>query len=184
MDKKTSLLQFTMTYGAILGAVSIIISVIVYITGFIPFNLKRMLLMGLLSLAISIIFVSTGIKSYRDKILGGSITFSQALIVGLLIIVFSTILASFYSLIFNLFIDPDYNNRIIEAMKNWQYDFMTNMGATEDQIEDAISKIEKQQAEYTPLKGFFQSIYVSAIFGTILSLLIAAFTKKNKNPFA
>ena len=36
MEKKTTLLQFTMTYGAILGIVSIIFSLILYITGFMP----------------------------------------------------------------------------------------------------------------------------------------------------
>jgi hypothetical protein len=182
MEKKPSLLQFTLTYGAILGAVSIIFSLILYITGYMPYNFKRMALTGLISLAISIVFISAGMKAYRDKVLNGSITYAQALLVGLGIVAFSAILGSLYNLIFNYVIDPDYINRVMEATKNWTYDWMNNMGATEGQIEDAVAKIEKQQANATPMKSFFQGLLMAAIFGTILSLIIAAFTKKNRNP--
>ncbi len=184
MEKKTSLTQFTMTYGAILGIVSIIFSVILYISGFMPYNFKRMILVGIISLVITIVFVNTGIKSYRDKVLDGSISYGQALIVGLLIVVFSTILSSFYSLIFNLYIDPEYTKRVMEATKNWQFDFLTRMGTPEASIEDAMDKMDKQMAGSTPLKSFFAGLYISAIFGFILSLIISAFVKKNKNPVA
>ena len=121
-------------------------------------------------------------KAYRDKVLGGSITYGQALLVGVLIVVFSTILTSFYNLIFNLYIDPEYTGKVIEASKNWTYDWMNNMGAPEGQIEDAMERYDRQLENSTPLKSFFQSLYMSAIFGFILSLIIAAFTKKNLNP--
>jgi len=184
MEKKSSLLQFTMTYGAILGVVSIIISLLLYISGFMPFNIKRLLLIGLISIIIMIVFIVRGTKSYRDKVLEGSISYGQALMVGLLIVVFATILSSFYNLIFNLFIDPEYNNRLLEATKNWTYDFMNNMGVPDAQIEEQIERIEKQQANATPMKSFFQSIYFSVIFGFILSLITSAFIKKARNPVA
>jgi len=184
MEKKTTLLQFTLNYGAILGIVSVIFSLILYITGFMPVNIKRIVLISLIGLAITIVFVSAGMKGYRDKVLGGTITYKQALLVGVMIVVFSTILTSFYNLIFNLYIDPEYNSKVIEASKNWTYDWMNNIGAPEGQIEDTMERYDKQLENSTPLKTFFQSLYMSAIFGFILSLIIAAFTKKNRNPVA
>ncbi len=184
MDKKPNLLQHTMTYGAILGAVSIIFAVILYIVGYMPVNFKRILLVSLIGIIIMVYFVVAGTKSYRDKLLGGYITYGQALVTGLLIIVFGTILSSFYSLIFNLFIDPEYTNRLMEASKEWTYNWMNNMGAPDAQIEETMERIEKQQAESTPLRSFFQSLYSSVIFGTILSLITSAFLKKNQNPVA
>jgi uncharacterized membrane protein (DUF106 family) len=184
MEKKSSLLQLTLTYGAILGVASIIFSLVLYIAGFIPYNFKRMILTFVISLAISIVFISAGTKAYRDKILGGSITFAQALLVGFGIVLFSTIIGSLYNLIFNTIIDPDYMNRVMEATKNWTYDWMNNMGAPEARIEEAMDRIEKQKEGMSPVKTFFQSFIISAIFGTILSLIIAAFTKKNRNPVA
>jgi hypothetical protein len=182
MEKKPSLLQFTLTYGAILGIVSIIISLIMYISGYMPINFKRILLTTVISLAVTIVFVSAGMKSYRDKVLDGTISYGQALVVGILIVVFSSLLASIYNLIFNYVIDPEYMDRVMEATKNWTYDWMNNMGSTEAQIEDAMERFDKQQA--TPVKTFLQGLIWSAVFGTILSLIIAAFTKKSRNPVA
>jgi hypothetical protein len=183
MDKKPSLLQFTMTYGAILGVVSIIFSLILYVTGFMPCNFKRMLFMSVVSLGLLVGFIIAGDRAYRDKVLGGSITFGHALMVGLFIVVFSTILSSFYSLVFNLYIDPEYMNRVFECSKNWTYDFMTRMGAPEGQIDQAMKRMEEQQADMTPLNTFFSGLYMSAIFGFILSLITSLFIKKNLDPF-
>ena len=58
------------------------------------------------------------------------------------------------------------------------------MGAPDAQIEETMERIEKQQAESTPLRSFFQSLYSSVIFGTILSLITSAFLKKSQNPVA
>ena len=184
MEKKTSLWQFTMTYGAILGIVSIIFSIILYITGFMPYNFKRIILTAIIGFTIMIIFIVVGTKTYRDKVLGGTISYGKALITGMLIVVFSTILGSFYNLIFNMFIDPEYTNKVFEATKSWMYDYMNNMGVPDGQIEQAIDGIEEQQANYTPLKSFFQSLYFSVIVGFVLSLITSAFIKKNPNPLA
>jgi hypothetical protein len=184
MEKKHSLLQFTMTYGAILGIVSVMFSLILYMTGFMPYNFKRMILVGLTSLIITIVFLVVGTKSYRDKILGGSISYWNAVITGLLIVAFSTIIASFYTLIFNLYIDPEYTGKMIEASKNWWYDYLNNIGAPDYQIEQTMDRMDKQLADATPLKTFFQSIYTSVIFGFVLSLITSAFIKKQPNPFS
>jgi hypothetical protein len=184
MEKKSSLLQLTMTYGAILGIISVIFSLILYIAGYMPYNFKRIILVGLISLALMIVFVVAGTKAYRDKVLGGTISYGQALLAGLLIVVFSTVIGSFYTLIFNLYIDPEYLNKVMDASKDWTYEFMNNMGTPDAQIEDAMEKIERQQANSTPLKTFFQSLYTSAIFGFVLSLITSAFIKKSPNPVA
>ncbi len=184
MEKKQSLLQFTMTYGVILGIVSVIFSLIMYMTGFMPYNIKRAVLVGLITLIITIIFLVTGTKSYRDKILNGTITYWNAVMVGLLIVVFSAILSSFYSLIFNLYIDPEYMNKVTEASKNWWYDYLNRVGATDYQIEDTMNKLDKQMADSSPIKSFFKGLYMSAILGLILSLITSAFVKKNPNPFS
>jgi hypothetical protein len=182
MENKPSIWQFTMTYGAILGIVTVIFSLILYMAGYMPYNFKRMIFVGLISLILTIAFLIVGTKAYRDKVLGGSIPYGKAVMVGMLIVVFSTIIGSFYNLVFNLFIDPEYMNKVLEATKSWTYDWMNNMGAPDAQIEDAIERIEKQQANSTPMKLFFKSIYTSVIFGLILSLITSAFIKKNPNP--
>lgn len=184
MEKKPTLLQFTMTYGAILGIVSIIFSIILYIAGYIPYNFKRMALTAVIGIGIMIVFLVMGSKAYRDKVLEGTISYGKALVLGMMIVVFATILSGFYSLIFNLFIDPEYADKVFEATKSWMYDYLNNMGVPDASIEQSMDRIEKQQAAYTPMKAFFQSVFYSFIVGFVLSLITSAFVKKNPNPGA
>jgi len=171
-------------YGAILGIVSIIVSLIMYITGYMPVNFKRILIMALISIVITIVFVSSGMKSYRDKVLAGNISYGQAFLTGFLIVVFSTLLVSIYNLIFTTIIDPGYTDRVLEATRNWTYDWMSNMGAPESQIEDAMDRFDKQAAEMNSFKSFIQGFIWPVVFGTIISLIVAAFVKKSKSPIA
>jgi uncharacterized membrane protein (DUF106 family) len=182
MEKKPSLLQFALTYGAILGVVSVIFSIIMYIAGFMPTSFSKMFIVLIISLGISIIFVSAGMKGYRDKVLDGSISFGQAFLVGMSIIVVSAIIGSLYNLIFTTIIDPDYMDRVMEATKNSTYEWMNSKGLPDAQIEEAMDKMDKQKEGMTPLKNFSKGLISSLIFGAILSLIIAAFTKKNRNP--
>lgn len=184
MEKKPTLLQHTLMYGAILGIVSIIYSLILYIAGFMPVNFKRIIISAVISIFITVIFVRYGMKSYRDRSLGGNITFGQAFITGFLIVFFSTVIYGIYNLIFNTVIDPEYMNRVMEATRNWTYDFMSNMGAPEGQIEEAMERFDQQAAEMNPLKTFWQGLIWPLIFGVIISMIVAAFVKKTRNPVA
>lgn len=183
MEKKPSLLQFTMTNGAVLGIVLIIVSVLLYIMDFMPTSIGRIALFAIINYGIIIVFMVVGTKSYRNKILGGTITYGTAFLVGLLIVVFAAILSGFYTLIFTTLIDPGYMDRMYEGLMNWAYDFYANMGLPDSQIEVAMERFERQQANYTPLGNFFTGILASAGVGAVISLITSAFIKKNPVPF-
>lgn len=184
MEKKPTLLQHTLLHGAILGIISIILSLVMYIAGYMPVSIRSAILTGLLSIVITIIFVSFSMKSYRDKVLDGNISYGQAFTVGLLVVVFSTLLYSIYNLIFNTIIDPDYMSRVMEASRNSTFDMMNNMGATDAQIEDAMDRFDRQAEKMTPLRTFWQGLIWPIVFGAIISLIVAAFVKKSRNPVA
>jgi hypothetical protein len=183
MEKKTGLLQHTTTYGAISGALLIIFSVILYMLDIMPTNAKRMLVIGFVSYAVMITMIVTGTRAYRDKVLGGVIAYDKAFLTGLLIILFSAILNNFYTLIFTTWIDPGYIDRMYAAMKDWMYNMFSNAGYPDALIDQTMQNIEKQQANYSPLKAFFSGIGLSALVGGIISTITAAFIKKNPNPF-
>jgi phosphoglycerol transferase MdoB-like AlkP superfamily enzyme len=184
METKPSLLQHTLLYGAIMGVISIIFSLIMYITGYMPVGIKSGLITALITIIILIIFISFGMKSYRDKALGGNITFGQAFLVGILIVIISTLISSLYTLLFTTVIDPDYMGRVMEATRNSTYDMMNNMGASDADIEDALERFDKRVAKMTPIRTFFQGFIWPLILGAIVSLIVAAFTRKIKNPVA
>lgn len=183
MENKHSLLQHTMSYGSIAGALLIFISLGLYLLDFMPSNLMHIMLISLVSYAVIIIMVVVGTKSYRDKILGGKISYDKAVIAGLLIIVFCSILNNFYTMVFNLWIDPGYMEKVYSAMKDWTFNMLANAGVPDDQIDQTMQNIEQQQANYTPLRSFFSGVSLSLLFGGILSAITSAFIYKKSDPF-
>ncbi|MBN2482462.1 MAG: DUF4199 domain-containing protein [Bacteroidales bacterium] len=183
MDNKQSLTQYAMSNGLILGIILIILSLVAYIMNIMPESFGKIILIPLINSLIVVVFVVKGTKSYRNKVLDGTISFWNAFLVGLLIVVFAYILKSFYDLIFNGLIDKEYMNRFFETIQNWAYNLYSNLGLPENDIEDAMSQFERQQENYTPIRAFFVSIFSSTILGTVLSLITAAIFKKEPPPF-
>lgn len=183
MEKKQTLLQFTMSNGALLGIILIIASLLFYIIGFLPDSIGRAVIIPLINALIVIIFIVRSTKTYRNKILEGSISFGNAFLVGFLVILFAYILRSFYDLIFTTLIDPGYVDRISEGLTNSMYNMYSNMGAPESQIDASLERMTRQQENYTPLRAFFSSILGASILGAILCLITGAILKKEPLPF-
>jgi hypothetical protein len=184
MQNKQSILQYSMTNGAVLGLILVIFSVIEYVLDIMPVNTRNIILMPAFSFLIMLVFMVISMKNYRNKVLGGYITFGDSFLLGLLIIAFSAIISSFYSLIFNLLIDPGYMDRVVEGITNWTYNLYLSMGLNESQIDEMMQKVNEQMTKMTPLRTFFSGILNSAIFGSIISLIISAFIRKDPPPFA
>lgn len=183
MARKQSIIQYSMTNGAILGLMLIIFSVLLYFMGVMPVSTRSIILIPVINFSIMLVFLIVSMKGYRDKVLGGYITLSDSFLLGLLIIVFSSVISGFYTLIFNLVIDPGYTDRVYEGLESWTYETYLNMGLTESQIDEAMNVIEKQQEKLTPLRSFYSSVFSSAIFGSIVSIIISAFIRKDPPPF-
>ena len=114
--------------------------------------------------------------------LGGFLTYSQGLMIGMLISLFAAFITSFYTYIQNAFMDPDYVNRFAEAQKNWIVNFMSGK-VPDEKIEQTIADINAKMSEYSPLKSMFQGIVGSTLVGTIISLITSAILKRKPNPF-
>ncbi len=182
MENKTTLLQYTMTNGLMLGIIMIILSVLLYILGIIPDKLGKIIALSLVNYAVIIVFLVIVMKNYRNKILGGNISFNTAFLVGLLTIVFGGILSGFYGLVFNTVIDPAYMDRVYEGLLNWMYDMYSNMGLSDSQIDDIVSRYQRQWDNYTPVRTFFSGLLSNVVAGTVISLIVSAFIKKNPPP--
>jgi hypothetical protein len=178
MEKaKTDIWQHTMTYGAILGISITILAIIFYILDILKYNIFISIVIWLINLALTVIFVVIGTKNYRDKILGGYIDFGKAFLIGLLIVVFSSLITTLYNILLNTIIDPTYFERTMEAVKEWMGNFMYNKGISEEQIDQALEQIDSKEMP-SVVSMIFSGIASSAIGGAILSLITAAILKK------
>lgn len=177
--QKPNLLKLSMTYGIYLAGISILIAVIIWATNLMEvLGLFGSMFIGIIQLIIIVFFLLYFSKSYRNNQLGGKITFSQAFVLGVLIVVFSSIISSLYSYIFNKFIDPDYAHRIMAMMQDKTYQWMSSKGVPEDQIDSAMKKFEEQGIP-SPLQTLKSSLIFGLIGGAIMSLISSAIIKKN-----
>lgn len=180
MEKQeTNYLKLAMTYGMYLAGISIAISILIWVTNMIEIlGLFGSTFIGVLQLSIMIFLLLYYTKLYRNDQLQGKITFGQAFTFGVLIVLFSSIINSLYSYIFNKYIDPEYVNRIMTMMQEKTYEFMANKGVSEDQIDSAMKKFEEQGIP-TPIETLISSLKFGIIGGAIMSLFSSLIIKKN-----
>jgi len=155
-----------MTSGAILGVALVIYAIILYML-----NLSFNKVLGYGNYLILIGGVFFGIKVFRDQVQKGEITFGQALGVGVLTVVFASVIVAFFTYIQLTFIDSGILAKGMEIAKNQ----MIDKGLNDEQIEKAMSITQKFM---TPLITSIFLIFVYAFWGTIFSLIAAAFMKK------
>lgn len=177
--QKTNSYKLAMTYGLYFGLISIILSVIIWATNFMEYlGLFGSVLLGILQLVLLVFLLIYFTKLYRNNELGGKITFGQAFVFGVLIVVFSTVISSLYSYIFNKFIDPDYAQRIMTMMQDKTYQWMSGNGVPQDQIDSAMQKFEAKGIP-SPIETLITSMEFGLIGGAIMSLISSAIIKKN-----
>jgi len=185
MNNKTNpLLISSMTYGLYLGIVMVIFSLLMYLLDIKPIGFMMPMVLFIISLAITFFGIFYSTKKIKNDLLGGELTFGQGFMIGLLVVFFASIISAVYGYIQSTIIDPDYMRNIMEAQKEWMYEFMSSKGVAEDQIEKAIEGIDAKMNDINPVKTIFTTILSGTIFGAIVSLITAAILKKkNDNPF-
>ncbi len=164
---KNVLLKNSMNFGALCGLSVIFVSLLMYLLGVKSNFLNTVLLFGVL-----IIFIFVGTKYYRDQHLGGIISYGRSVGSGVLISLFMAIIVAFYVYTFLKFMAPDELTKIYEQQEEELY----NQGLSEEQIDMALQMAKKYT---TPLTIAIGTIFNYTLWGTIFSLIIAAFLKKS-----
>ena len=166
MENKPNVWKNALNWGLIVGIVLIIYSILMY---FLDLSLEKWVSWVSYILLIGGIVYST--IQYRDNVLGGSITYVQALGFGVLISLFAAVLSGIYSYVFFTFIDPDFIDKIVEMTQQQ----MLDQGLSEDQVEQAM---EMQKGFMKPWVMVLISIPALTFMGFIFSLITSIFLKK------
>jgi hypothetical protein len=175
-DKRSNRLKFAMTYGAIIGLSLVVYYVLLYLAD-LSFNKG----LGLVQYIVLSVGLYIGTKAYRDKALGGFISYGKALVFGIIFSVFVGIIVVFFNFIMMKYIDPglvDKNMAVIEeTFQNSRYSRLVPA----DQMDEMM---EKSRESMTSLWSIPSGVFVFSLFGLIISLVTSAFLKKDPNPFA
>lgn len=179
MKAENSPYKLELTYGIYFALISIIINLLIWATGLMEKGgLMTTFLISLFQLGILIVFLLICTKSYRDNILKGKISFGQAFLFALIIVIFSSVITGFYVFIFNKFIDPEYTSRLMQAIQDKTYQFMANQGVPDDQIEQAMIQFEEQTPQ-SAADTMVSALTSGLIGGSIIALITSAIVKKN-----
>lgn len=170
MEEKPTPYKTAMNFGALLGLVLIAYSAILY-----AFDQTTNQALSWLSYVFLAGGIVLGTKSYRDKNLGGFITYNQALWIGTLIVFFASFLSAFYTYIFTSYIDPGMITKILEE---------TEMKMLEEQKmseEDVEIAMKYTSMFVTPTMMTITVVLATTIMGFIISLITSAILKR-ENP--
>ena len=170
MEEKPTPYKTAMNFGALLGLVLIAYSALLY-----AFDQTTNQALSWLSYVFLAGGIILGTKTYRDKSLGGYITYNQALWTGTLIVFFASFLSAFYTYIFTKFIDPGMITKILEETEMKMLEEQ-NMG--EDDVEVAM---KYTRMFVTPEIMTITVVFATTIMGFIISLITSAIMKK-ENP--
>lgn len=170
MENKVSVWKANLNNGIILGLAGIVFTLVLW---FMDQTLNKSL--GYIWLLVLIVILYFMIKSYRDKFLGGFITYGQSLGAGIIIMLYYSIISAIFAFILYKFIDPGLTEKMI-AMSE---EAMIARGLPEAAMEQGM-KIQEKIMKPGILAAL--SIINTVFFGTIMSLLISIFTRREGNP--
>lgn len=168
-EQKLHARKFIINYGILLGLISIVLSVIMYVMNM---HMTQNWIAGLLGFIAMVIVIVLGINQYK-KSNGSYLTLSQAIKIGVGIALIAGIMGAIYQLIFINFIEPDF----IENMMEMQYNQMIekNPNMSKEQLEMSIEMGKKFSS---PWITSAISIIASLFFGLIISLFAGLVMKK------
>jgi hypothetical protein len=172
-DNKTSMMKHAMTYGAIIGLSLVVYSVLLYITG-LTFNKA----LGLIQYVVLFAGLYFGTKAYRDKVLGGFITYGKALGLGVLISVFVGIITVFFNFIMMRFVDPGLIDKYMAILEET---YQNSRFIPADQVDGLL---EKGREAMTAVWTLPVGVLSFSFFGFIISLITSIFVKQDPNPVA
>src|SRR5687768_1802404 len=165
-----------LTFGLISGAISSALMM-----AFLPFidqiGFDRGLILGYTAIVLSFLLVFFGIRSYRENIGAGQISFGKAFSVGILITLISSLIYVIVWLIVYFNFMPDF----FDKYTNYMIANVRASGASAEQVAREVENINNMKALYTnPLFNAAFTFLEPFPVGLIITLISAAVLKKRR----
>lgn len=166
-EKSVSIWKSSLVSAVYLAVALILLSVIFYVTGNTFSKMAQYL-----SYPVMIAGIIWAQISYK-KALDGTLTYGQAVGVGVLTMAFAGVITGLYNFLLFQVIDPS----LQEQMRIFTEEQIIQQGRVpEEQVEMAVNMATKFQ---TPTMMFIMAVVGGAFAGLIVSLITAIFVKKN-----
>jgi hypothetical protein len=171
MENKPSTAVLSIGYGVIIALAVIVFMLILFLL-----NVSRENILNYFSFVILIAGLLLAQFNYRNKYLGGHISYGQAFTLGMLTSLFLAIIMGIYTYIFYKYINP---GAMEENMALTEQKLM-NQGMSETEIEQGMAIANK----FASVGMYaFMAFVGNFIGGMITSLITAIFVKKEDTEF-
>lgn len=157
--------KFIIRYGLLSLGIGATIFLVMLVVGR-SFSFKTQEVLGYLSIVSSLSLVFFGIKQFRDKENGGSISFGKALGLGMLITLFVALGFAIIDYIYTTYINPDFAQQYLE----YSLSELEKTLSGDDLIKEK-EKITQEMASFTSTMGAVLMFSIVAVIGFILSLI-------------
>ncbi len=146
------------------GVYAFITASVLFLAGFligkqVDLDFNTMAIFGYASMILSLVFVYFGIKHFRDQINDGKVTLGKALVIGLLISLFSAIGFAIVDYIYTTSINPNF------AVEYKSYT-MTQLSEANLSAEEFKTKVEELEASMDMMGS--SSFMAFVMFGTVM----------------
>lgn len=172
-NQKVQAKKHILNYGILLGIVSIVLGVIMYVTNS---HLEPGVIFAVIGFLILVAVISLAIKAFK-KDNGGYLSLGEALKVGVGTAVIGAIISAIWMFVLITFIEPDYMAQVMEIQQEKMLEMNPNM--TEAQIQSAMDISAKFSSPWI-ITAF--AILQNLFFGFIIAL-VAGLVMKKENPY-
>lgn len=175
-EENPSMKKIVLTFGLISGVIS---SVMMLAT--VPFmetiGFDRGLIVGYTSIVLSFLLVYFGIRSYRDNVAGGSVSFGRAFSVGLLITLMSCVFyVATWQVIYNTMMPDFYEKYERQSVKEARAS-----GATEAEIQAKQKEVQRyRELAKNPLINAAMTFVEPFPVGLIITLVSAGVLSRKR----
>jgi len=170
MEQKVNVWKANLTNGLILALAGIVYSLVMY---FLDLSLNKT--QGFVFIAVEAVLLFLLLKSYRDNINHGQITYGESVGAGTIICLYYSIIMAVFAYILYTVIDTG----LVAKQLAFAEEAMQAKGLPQASIDAAM---KMQQKIMTPAIMAPISILGNMLWGVVLSLLISIFIKKEGNP--
>jgi hypothetical protein len=171
MENQESTFKMALKPGLIIGGISIAISLVLWAT---ISDIEMRQKFGYVTWLVVAFLYHFYTKNYRENNLGGNISYGKAFTFMFFITLVTSAISVIYMYILFKYIDPG----MIDMIKDQAAEKVYQQGnIPDDQIEKVI---EMQSMWINPLVMTISGFFGSVFFGTVLSLVVAIFVKKDE----
>ncbi len=141
---------------------------------------ERLEVVGYASMLIALTMVFFGIKSYRDNVGKGSVTFWKGVQVGFMISLISAVLYWAGAISYG-FVSPNFEATFIRKFSEVKIGKLTEQGATQDQIESAKAEVAMMEKLFSNPALFFLVCLMEMLpVGIIVTLISAGLLRRRE----